>query len=86
LQVELVNFAEIAFTFVFWLRQMGKRQAAKQWTEEEFVGLDLGDARLNKRARKLIETLAAKPMASIPQACDSWADTRGAYRFLPTPR
>lgn len=29
-----------------------------------------------------METLAAKPMASIPQACDSWTDTRGAYRFF----
>ncbi|MBP7393002.1 MAG: hypothetical protein KA945_13250, partial [Zoogloea sp.] len=33
---------------------------------EEFAGMDLGDERLNKRAKKVVETLAAKPTASIP--------------------
>ncbi|WP_206955976.1 IS4 family transposase [Trinickia acidisoli] len=57
-------------------------KAAQQWTEQEFAGLDLGDARLNRRAKKLVERLAAKPTASIPQACDSWSETCAAYRFL----
>lgn len=57
-------------------------KAAQQWTEEEFADLDLGDARLNKRARKLMERFAANPTASIPQACDSWSETCAAYRFL----
>lgn len=57
-------------------------RAAEQWTEHEFAGLDLGDARLDKRAKKLIERLAAKPAASIPEACDSWSETMAAYRFL----
>ncbi|WP_340524671.1 IS4/Tn5 family transposase DNA-binding protein [Cupriavidus necator] len=34
-------------------------KAAKQWIEQEFAGLNLGDARLNRRAKKLIERLAA---------------------------
>ncbi|MBC8726774.1 hypothetical protein F6X37_36520, partial [Paraburkholderia sp. 31.1] len=37
--------------------------------EQEFAGLDLGDARLDRRAKKLMERLAANPTASIPQAC-----------------
>jgi len=51
---------------------MGKRQATPGWTGREFAGLDLDDARLINRAKKLIETFAAKPKASIPKACDNW--------------
>lgn len=57
-------------------------KVAQRWTDEEFAGLDLGDARLNKRARTLMETFSAKPAASIPEACDSWSETCAAYRFL----
>jgi len=52
------------------------------WGEKEFVGLDLGDERLNKRSIRLAEQLAAKPTVSIPAATGSWADTMGAYRFF----
>lgn len=55
---------------------------SKRWIEEEFAGIDLGDARLNKRAHVLIEAFAAKPTANIPMACDGWTDMTGAYRFL----
>lgn len=60
---------------------MGKRRAAQRWTDEEFAELDLGDARLNKRTRKLMETFTAKPTTSIPDACDSWTETHAASRF-----
>lgn len=60
-------------------------KTAQQWTDEEFADLALGDARLNKRARILMETFAAKPAASIPEACDSWSETCAAYRFLSNP-
>lgn len=60
-------------------------QVAQQWAEDEFAGLDLGDARLNRRAKKLIEQFTAKPAASIPEACDSWTETMAAYRFLRNP-
>ncbi|WP_424586245.1 IS4/Tn5 family transposase DNA-binding protein, partial [Burkholderia pseudomallei] len=55
---------------------------APYWTETEFTDLDLGDARLNKRARTLMERLAAKPTAGVPQACRGWGETMGAYRFF----
>ena len=29
----------------------------KHWSEEELAGIDLGDARLNKRSMKLLERL-----------------------------
>jgi len=56
--------------------------AGKQWIADEFSGMDLGDERLNKRARILMERLSAKPTASIPMACNGWAETIAAYRFL----
>jgi IS4 transposase len=52
------------------------------WATEEFKDIDLGDQRLNKRTVLLAESLAANPMASIPQACGGWAETQAAYRFL----
>jgi len=52
------------------------------WTEAEFGQLDLGDARLNRRARTLMETLAAAPTASVPKACNGWGETMAAYRFF----
>jgi hypothetical protein len=60
-------------------------KVARQWTEHEFAGLDLGDARLDRRAKKLMERLAERPAASIPEACDSWSETVVAYRFLRNP-
>jgi hypothetical protein len=42
----------------------------------------LGDKRLNERLRRLVDTLAAQPTASVPQACDgNRAAIKGAYRF-----
>jgi hypothetical protein len=55
---------------------------SKAWAADELTGMDLGDARLNARAQTLVERFAAKPNASIPMACESWAETCAAYRFL----
>ena len=49
---------------------------------EEFKAIDLGDERLNRRALLLAQRLGQKPSASIPNACQSWAETAAAYRFL----
>jgi len=51
------------------------------WAEMEFCDLDLGDERIKKRAVKLLETFAKSPKASIPQACQGWAETQATYRF-----
>ena len=48
----------------------------------EFEGIDLGDKRLNVRAGRLLESLAANPAASINAACGGWSETQAAYRFF----
>ena len=51
---------------------------------EELDGIDLGDQRLNRRARRLLERLGDKPLVSIPAACNGWSETRAAYRLFDT--
>jgi uncharacterized protein DUF4338/transposase-like protein/transposase Tn5 family protein len=58
---------------------------AADWAEEEFGGLRLGDRRLEKRAVLLARDFAARPQAQIPQACQTRARTRAAYRFFDHP-
>ena len=58
---------------------------SKRWTEQEFADIDLGDGRLDKRAKILMERFAAKPTSSIPLACNGWSETCAAYRFLGNP-
>ncbi|MGF6965253.1 hypothetical protein OKW43_002258 [Paraburkholderia sp. WC7.3g] len=52
------------------------------WTQTELEQLGLGDARLNKRAKPLMERMSAEPTASVPQACHGWGKTIAAYRFF----
>ena len=52
------------------------------WAQTEFETINLGDARRNQRAIRLIEHLSAQPTASVPQACGDWSDTIAAYRFF----
>ena len=49
---------------------------------DELIGIDLGDKRLNKRSKHLLEALAKNPEASINAACNGWGDTVAAYRFF----
>jgi hypothetical protein len=64
-------------------KMIGKEGATMDtWTQEELGGADFGDKRLTKRFVKLVSDLAAKPEESIPQACEDWASTKAAYRFL----
>jgi len=52
------------------------------WAEAELGRADLGDERVNRRLVRLAEDLSANPTASIPQACQGWAETKAAYRFF----
>lgn len=52
------------------------------WSEQEFKSLCLGDQRLNARLKKVADRLYKSPMASINQSCDSWKDTKAAYRLF----
>ena len=52
------------------------------WAEVEMAGADLGDERLNRRLIRLLDRLSEAPSASIPSACQGWAEVQAAYRFL----
>ncbi len=56
------------------------------WAEEEFGGAALGDARLERRLLILARDFYARPEAGVPQACQSRAKTKAAYRFFEHPR
>jgi hypothetical protein len=49
---------------------------------EELGAIDLGDRRLDRRARRLLQKLGEKPTLSIPAACGGWDETRAAYRLF----
>jgi hypothetical protein len=51
----------------------------------ELDAIALGDLRLNRRARRLLEKLGEKPTLSIPAACGGWDETRAAYRLFDHP-
>lgn len=53
--------------------------------EDEFQQINLGDQRLNGRARSLLKTLAVNPQASINAACNGWDETKAAYRLFDNP-
>ena len=55
------------------------------WSVREFHGLDLGDARLNRRLLAMAEAFGAQPQAPINQASADWQDTKAAYAFFANP-
>jgi hypothetical protein len=52
------------------------------WAEKELARINLGNERLNKRCMKLLDRLGDTLPPSIPHACNGWAKTQAAYRFL----
>ena len=48
----------------------------------ELEGVDLGDARRNRRVVNLAARLAAHPSLSVSGACHGWAESMGAYRLV----
>ena len=61
------------------------RPAAADWAEEEFGNARLGHERLRKRLLTIGRDFYARPQAQIPQACQSRAKTKAAYRFFQHP-
>lgn len=62
-----------------------QKAAVVDWAQEELLHANLGDRRLNKRLVSLLRDFYAHPQASIPEACQSRAKTKAAYRFLEHP-
>jgi hypothetical protein len=56
--------------------------AACPWWEGELAGCAFGDERLGQRLHKLIERMEGAIGASLPLACQDWANTKAAYRFF----
>jgi hypothetical protein len=54
----------------------------ENWAEEEFGGANFGDHRLTQRLVIITQDLYARPQANIPQACQTRAKTKAAYRFF----
>ena len=54
----------------------------QSWAKDEFVNLDIGDKRLNSRLINICDRFSESPESSINQACNDWAETKGAYRFF----
>jgi hypothetical protein len=52
------------------------------WAEEEFGKVGLRDRRHVKRLFTVARDFYAQPQANIPQACNSRAKTKAAYRFF----
>jgi hypothetical protein len=55
---------------------------AASWVDQELAGSTFKDGRLGRRLRKLLVRMADAVGAPLPLACQDWADTKAAYRFL----
>src|SRR5215813_9934777 len=64
---------------------MRKKNEA-EWVRKEVQGCDFGDRRLGKRCEKLLAALSRRLGHSFPLACQDWANTKAAYRFLANER
>lgn len=52
------------------------------WMSEELAGSTFRDERLGQRLRKLMGQMARAVGDPLPLACEDWASTKAAYRFL----
>jgi hypothetical protein len=64
----------------------GEAADATSWIEQELAGCPFRDRRLGQRLRKLLTHMAGAIGGSIPLACQDWANTKAAYRFLSNPK
>ncbi len=56
-------------------------EADPLWSFTEFAAADFNDQRLTLRLQLLGRQFGQQPLAAIPQACGSWANSKAAYRF-----
>ena len=59
-----------------------RKRPPEDWAEEEFGGARLGDERRVRRLVRIARDFFARPQANVPQACQSRAKTKAAYRFF----
>lgn len=56
------------------------------WIQDELEGCTFDHSRLGERLVKLLGSLSKHVGQSVPLACQDWAATKAAYRFLDNPR
>jgi hypothetical protein len=56
------------------------------WVERELAGVVLPHHRLTTRLGRLLADFADRIGGTVPMACQDWAATKPAYRFLDNPR
>lgn len=64
----------------------GPEEEIGSWLEREVAGCQFEDVRHGKRFRTLLGQLSEQVGGSIPFACQDWAATKAAYRFLSNER
>lgn len=52
------------------------------WVNDHWKNLDLGDERLNARAKTIASACVQKPWASLSERLETWGDLKAAYRFF----
>jgi hypothetical protein len=57
-----------------------------EWVEQEMSGCSFPDQRRHQRLQQLLQQFSSGLGESIPFACQDWAHTKAAYRFLSNPR
>jgi hypothetical protein len=67
-------------------QHVGQNERNTSWLDSELAGCEFADVRLEKRFRTLVERLSEGSGESIPIACQDWAGTKAAYRFLSNER
>ncbi len=58
----------------------------ESWVDEEIVEGQLPDKRLERRLRQVFDQMGGAMGQTIPRACQDWANTKAAYRFLSNAR
>ena len=59
---------------------------AENWVDRETVDGAFKDERLGRRFKTLLADIGGAIGASLPLACQDWANTKAAYRFLANER
>lgn len=57
-------------------------EESRSWCEEEWAEIDIGDKRLNERVKEVATKMSSQPTVPLNQACEDWAETKGAYRLF----
>jgi len=58
----------------------------REWVERETAASRFADLRLAQRFGKLLSQMSAHLGATVPMACQDWANTKAAYRFFDNAR